>query len=96
MGQLASFRIAIAKAKAIPHSTYLLTLNSKEGYLIMIRAANTAWTLVVVLAVAIFGPNYTQAQKNSSSRVMIDAGRYVPSWRGRLDTVYGFSYFTPR
>ncbi len=35
------------------------------------------------------------AKNDTSTRVMLDGGRYVPMWRGRLDTVYGLSYFTP-
>lgn len=35
------------------------------------------------------------ARNDTSARVMLDGGRYVPMWRGRLDPIYGLSYFTP-
>ena len=54
---------------------------------------STLRALLVLLGVSgVFG---VKDANDTSSRVMLDGGRYVPMWRGRLDSVYGFSYFTP-
>ena len=52
-------------------------------------------TRAFLLLLGVFGWVGAKDANDTSSRVMLDGGRYVPMWRGRLDTVYGFSYFTP-
>lgn len=60
------------------------------------KVSRSAYAFVVALLLTLAGAITVEAAGNdTSSKVMLDGGKYVPMWRGRLDTVYGFSYFTP-
>jgi hypothetical protein len=62
---------------------------SPKGHIL--RSVSSALRALLLVAVALLAT----AKNDTSTRVMLDGGRYVPMWRGRLDTVYELSYFTP-
>jgi hypothetical protein len=64
-------------------------MTKTQGVLRAVLAAIRVFSFLSIVARA------EQQQQNSTSRVMLDGGRYVPMWHGRLDTKYGLSYFTP-
>lgn len=64
-------------------------MNSRKGHIFH----SMSDVLRAFLLVA--GALLATARNDTSARVMLDGGRYVPMWRGRLDPIYGLSYFTP-